>query len=81
MANGFSLADVHLRGWPGLDSPERVQVAIQVLVDSGWIRRQSRGSDSGSRELYLINPAIEGYQAAVMAAESAENLTASFPTP
>jgi putative DNA primase/helicase len=79
LANGFSLGDVYLQGWPGLDSPERVRVAIRVLVDAGRIRRQSIRLDGGvgtPREQYLINPAIDGYQEAVKATESAENLIA-----
>ena len=38
-ANGFfTLRDVYLKGWSGLDTPDLARVAAQVLNDAGWIR-------------------------------------------
>ena len=35
--NRFSLRDVYLKGWSGLDSPEAARMAAGVLVDADWI--------------------------------------------
>jgi putative DNA primase/helicase len=54
----FTARDVYLKGWTGLDSPEAVQTAAQVLVDANWLRIQSGGSGPlGGRpsERYLVN--------------------------
>jgi len=38
-ADGFlSCRDVYLKGWSGLDSPEVVRLAAEVLVDAAWLR-------------------------------------------
>jgi hypothetical protein len=50
LGNRFSIGDVYLHGWAGLDTAERARAAIKVLVDAGWVRP--------SREEYLINPVI-----------------------
>ena len=34
----FSCRDVYLKGWSGLDSPEAVKQAAEVLQDAGWVR-------------------------------------------
>jgi len=61
LASGFRVCDVYLHGWPGLDTAERARVAIQVLVDAGWVRPSTvRGSGRGGapNEEYMVNPAI-----------------------
>ncbi len=57
----FSCRDVYLKGWSGLDSPEAVRVAIQVLEDACWIRQLSTdaGSTGGRPSLrYQVNPRV-----------------------
>src|SRR5437773_6744078 len=34
----FSCRDVYLKGWSGLDSPEAVKQAAEILQDAGWVR-------------------------------------------
>jgi hypothetical protein len=61
LANGFRVGDVYLHGWPGLDTAERARVAIQVLVDAGWVRPSSDrvgGRGGAPNEEYMVNPAI-----------------------
>jgi uncharacterized protein DUF3987 len=61
LGNRFSLGDVYLRGWAGLDTPESARLAITVLVDAGWVRsnREASKKKVGTRsEEYLVNPAI-----------------------
>jgi putative DNA primase/helicase len=61
-ANGFFLCrEVYLKGWSSLDSPDAVKQAINVLVDSGWVREASpEPSPTGGRppNRYQINPRI-----------------------
>ncbi len=38
----FSCRDVYLKGWSGLDSPEAVKQAAEVLQDAGWVRERVR---------------------------------------
>jgi putative DNA primase/helicase len=57
----FSCRDVYLKGWSGLDSPEAVKQAAEVLQDAGWIRDVSAESGrSGGRpsNRYEVNPSV-----------------------
>jgi putative DNA primase/helicase len=57
----FSCRDIYLKGWGGLDSPEAVKQAAEVLQDAGWVRDVSGGSGpSGGRpsNKYAINPGV-----------------------
>jgi putative DNA primase/helicase len=59
LAGPFSLRDVYLKGWSGLDMPESVRQAVEVLEDAGWLRSlPSTPSPSGGRPgtKYDINP-------------------------
>jgi hypothetical protein len=38
----FSCRDVYLKGWSGLDTPELARMAVDVLLDAGWIRDVDR---------------------------------------
>jgi hypothetical protein len=61
LGNRFSVGDVYLRGWAGLDTAERARAAIKVLVDAGWVRpsRPAAGRRlCEAHEEYLINPVI-----------------------
>ena len=60
-AGFFSCRDVYLKGWSGLDSPEAVKQAAEVLQDAGWIRDVSAESGrSGGRpsNRYEVNPSV-----------------------
>ena len=57
----FSCRDVYLKGWTGLDSPEAVRLATQVLQDARWIRElpeESRPSGGRPSSRYAVNPKV-----------------------
>ncbi len=57
----FSCRDVYLKGWSGLDTPEAVKQAAEVLQDAGWIRDLSGESGPfGGRpsNRYEVNPGV-----------------------
>jgi putative DNA primase/helicase len=59
----FSCRDVYLKGWSGLDSPEAVKQAAEVLQDAGWVRDVcGESSDPLGRgrpsNRYEVNPAV-----------------------
>jgi hypothetical protein len=60
--NGFfSCRDVYLKGWSGLDSPEAVKLAAEVLQDAGWIRDmsdESRPFGGRPSNRYEVNPRV-----------------------
>jgi hypothetical protein len=57
----FSTRSVYLKGWSGLDAPEKVRGALAVLDDAGWVRRsqllqaQIVGRPS---EVWVVNPKL-----------------------
>jgi putative DNA primase/helicase len=61
-ANGyFSCRDVYLKGWSGLDTPEAVKLAADVLEDAYWVMDVSGGSGPlGGRpsNRYAVNPRV-----------------------
>ena len=57
----FSCRDVYLKGWSGLDTPEAVKLAAEVLHDAGWVREKTGESGpSGGRpsSRYEVNPRV-----------------------
>lgn len=57
----FSCREVYLKGWSGLDSPEAVKLAAEVLEDAGWVR--SLAGETGPlggrpSNRYEINPRV-----------------------
>lgn len=57
----FSPRSVYLKGWSGLDTPERVRGALSLLEDAAWVRRvESTPYPSGGRpsEEWLVNPKV-----------------------
>jgi len=57
----FSCREVYLKGWSGLDSPEAVKEAAEVLQDAGWVRDLSSESGPfGGRpsNRYAVNPEV-----------------------
>lgn len=57
----FSARDVYLKQWSGLDTPERVFGALEILCDAVWVRPELKESGpSGGRPgtRYLVNPRI-----------------------
>lgn len=57
----FSCREVYLKGWSGLDTPEAVKLAAEVLEDSGWIRTVTGESGPGGgrpSNRYEVNPEV-----------------------
>jgi len=57
----FSCRDIYLKGWSGLDSPENVKQAAEVLQDAGWVRELpsvSRPLGGRPSNKYEVNPAV-----------------------
>ena len=57
----FVARDVYLKGWSGLDTPEAVRAAAEVLQDAGWVRSLAGESGpSGGRpsNRYVVNPKV-----------------------
>jgi putative DNA primase/helicase len=57
----FSCRDVYLKGWSGLDSPEAVKQAAEILQDAEWVRDVSTESGPfGGRpsNRYKVNPGV-----------------------
>jgi hypothetical protein len=57
----FSCREVYLKGWSGLDSPEAVKLAAEVLEDAGWVRSLATecgplGGRPSNR--YEVNPRV-----------------------
>jgi len=57
----FTGRDVYLKGWSGLNKPQAVQQAAEVLQDAGWLRDVTgEPGPSGGRpsNRYEVNPRI-----------------------
>jgi putative DNA primase/helicase len=57
----FSCREVYLKGWSGLDTPEAVKLAAEILQDAGWVRDLSGESGPyGGRpsNRFEVNPAV-----------------------
>jgi hypothetical protein len=57
----FSCRDVYQNGWSGLNSPEAVKQAVEVLQDAGWVRElpgESRPSGGRPPDRYEVNPRV-----------------------
>ena len=57
----FSVREVYLKGWSGLDTAEAVKQAAEVLEDAGWVREapgESGASGGRPSHRYQVNPAV-----------------------
>jgi hypothetical protein len=60
-SGSFSCRDVYWRGWRGLDSPETVKQAAEILEDAGWVRRlntESRPLGGRPADRFAVNPKV-----------------------
>jgi putative DNA primase/helicase len=57
LQDGFTLRDVYRSCWHLLDTKERAQVAVDELLDAGWLR-EVISTEGKTRTLYYINPKI-----------------------
>jgi putative DNA primase/helicase len=60
LPNPFAARDVDRAQWSGLTNPDDVRSAIDVLVESGWLRREAINLDGPGRqgEQLWINPKV-----------------------
>jgi hypothetical protein len=59
LSEQFKTREFYLKGWSGLDTPERARAALAILEDAGWVRRtESLAMATGGRpsELWVVNP-------------------------
>jgi hypothetical protein len=57
----FSLREVYLKGWVGLNSPELALAAAEILHDAGWIRpvrEEIRPQGGRPSTKYEVNPKV-----------------------
>jgi putative DNA primase/helicase len=57
----FTARSMYLKGWSGLDTPERARAALGVLEEAGWIRRKEiAASPAGGRptDIWMNNPKV-----------------------
>jgi hypothetical protein len=57
----FTTREIYLKGWAGLDSPEKARNALAVLEDAAWVRRvENPPSPAGGRpsETWSVNPKV-----------------------
>lgn len=63
LSDGFTIRDVYRKGWSQLAGVKEASEAIEVLVDSGWlrgVRDEKVGAAEGKPTVrYLINPALK----------------------
>jgi hypothetical protein len=60
-SGSFSCREVYWKGWRGLDSPEAVKQAAELLEDAGWLRRlvaESRPGGGRPADRFAINPGV-----------------------
>ena len=60
-SGSFTCRDIYLKGWSGLDTPEAVKLAVEVLEDAAWVREV--GGDAGPlggrpSNRYAVNPGV-----------------------
>jgi len=61
LGSQFSVAEVYLRGWAGLETAESARAALGVLEDAGWVcRDRPAGKEpvGARREAYVVHPGI-----------------------
>ena len=57
----FTVREVYVKGWSGLDTPEKVRPALEILIDANWIRPSDPGKGTAGRpsEIYAISPRLK----------------------
>jgi len=60
LGESFSTRQVYaLHHWAGLDTPERVRAALDVLADAGWVREFDQKPEKGRPpETWQVNPKV-----------------------
>jgi hypothetical protein len=61
LTDGFTVRDVYRKNWSMLTDPKEAAEALEILIDSGWLRAQNDkvyGADGRSTVRYFINPSL-----------------------
>jgi hypothetical protein len=61
LPDDFTTRDVYIKGWSGLDTPERVRDAVHSLEDANWIRRKAvpeRPGGGRPSEVWVLSPRV-----------------------
>ncbi|CAJ0876708.1 hypothetical protein AMST5_02810 [freshwater sediment metagenome] len=54
--DGFTLRDVHQKGWANLSDREQVKAGLDLLVDLDWLAARTEQTGGRPRTFYSINP-------------------------
>jgi putative DNA primase/helicase len=55
----FTVREVYRSDWKGLDGPETVREALEILTDANWVRPVSAKANGRPSEVYAINPRLK----------------------
>jgi hypothetical protein len=58
LKDGFTARDIYLNGWTGLATPEDARMAVDVLLDLGWLQAHEERTGGRPKVRYSINPAL-----------------------
>jgi putative DNA primase/helicase len=56
LADGFTLRDVHQKGWANLTDRDQVKGGLDLLVDLDWLAAKIEHTGGRPRTVYTINP-------------------------
>lgn len=59
LSDGFSARDVYRKGWSGLTTSKQAKLALEILVDYGWVRAEELQTDTKSATIYRLNPLLK----------------------
>ncbi len=54
--DGFTLRDIHQKGWSNLSDREQVKAGLDLLVDLDWLGARTEQTGGRPRTFYSINP-------------------------
>jgi len=57
----FTTRAVYLKGWAGLDTPDRVRAALELLEEAAWVcQLPAERAAKGGRpsEIWMVNPKV-----------------------
>jgi putative DNA primase/helicase len=55
----FTVREIYRSDWRGLDSPEIVREALEILSDANWVRPVVSKTNGRPSEVYAINPRLK----------------------
>lgn len=58
LPDGFTLRDVHQKGWANLSDRDQVKAGLDLLVDMDWLAARIEQTGGRPRTFYAINPGV-----------------------